>query len=515
MERRTYLKEEIHSQILPKYRLFQRRIAQRGLRKEVWCNYCKTKGHLVSNCPEVEKLEEQCTALSEALELALKILKDIIDSKSKEIALLTLIYWDVFNSKETERKSTRIRPGQRTTTTQNVYKADIVSTSKIRPVRLQYSKNLITEFRDPVSKKWTPDEKLKKRIAIKRDVNKEVKVKKDKPELSNWHQRSVEKGNIKGYLKAQARIGLCCKNKSRAKNIYDQKLNKVPEQTLETNPSLINRVNLDGIANIALETLKINIRHFSVTDASIIDEVNRVKLGKHEVPHQQTVTHQQTNKLERLSANSNNAKVFKGSIKNTREIKVKTNAPVGCQKSAEMNCANEIESKRDNYKAPIYYQKVSKGIEAKKIIDPGCQDSIEIKTIIEASKLDNESGYEKIAPNPISNYLEEPGNADNDAETCSETGDRNNDIETMIDSEDNKIIGHTERFISSKNLPSRNNENKAPINYWNEIYNLGYRYEHQIENKNNELKLFIYTKKPAKADLELSDKGFDEECYGS
>ncbi|CAG8548062.1 18018_t:CDS:1, partial [Dentiscutata erythropus] len=106
-----------------------------------------------------------------------------------------------------------------------------------------YNKDSITELHDPISKKWAPDKKLKKVITVKRDVSKKFKAKKDKPELFNWHQRSVEKRNIKGYLKAQARIGPRCEDRSRAKknsnislSIYNQKLDQVPDTNFKNQP---------------------------------------------------------------------------------------------------------------------------------------------------------------------------------------------------------------------------------------------------------------------------------------
>ncbi|CAG8774306.1 95_t:CDS:2, partial [Gigaspora rosea] len=95
----------------------------------------------------------------------------------------------------------------------------------------------------------------------------------------------------------------------------------------------------------------------------------------------------------------------------------------GLPKYAEMNLANGIEPKGDNHKGieaqekNIYWFQKPQKMRGIFQVDPGYQDGIEIKPNIEAPKLDNESSYEKIAPNPISGYLEEPENAGDDAET--------------------------------------------------------------------------------------------------
>ncbi|RIB11618.1 hypothetical protein C2G38_2202951 [Gigaspora rosea] len=403
MGRNIYPKEETQLQTPPRYKRPRREIVCRDIRKEVWCTSCKIKGHIVSKCPEIKKLEKQCAILSatmtddqltkfqevinyifgndyiddsqllQALELVLEILEVIIDSKNEE-AVPNVYKADIASTIISENKSPKC----------------LAPTPEVLSIKSQYNK-LTTEDHDAYYtsvQKFVLKERLKKGTVVKMDKN---------------------KGNIEGDLKAKARLELCYKNKRRAKKIYDQKLDQVLDTNIRNQPKPDKQSRPGWYSQYSSRNTKDKHKAFvlyqiltersdangthkakycypndsSITDTSIVDEVNRVKLA------------------------------FKGSIKNTREIKVKRNAlgieaqekkyrnditikkKVLDRKPAKINYVDEIEVKSDYHKTFTSYQKPQ-----------------EI-----SFQIGNESGYEKIAPNPISSYLEEPENADDDAET--------------------------------------------------------------------------------------------------
>ncbi|CAG8778242.1 16805_t:CDS:1, partial [Dentiscutata heterogama] len=40
---------------------------QEVIQKKPWCSYCNIKGHTVSTCPAVRKLDERCTMILRTL----------------------------------------------------------------------------------------------------------------------------------------------------------------------------------------------------------------------------------------------------------------------------------------------------------------------------------------------------------------------------------------------------------------------------------------------------------------
>ncbi|RIB16565.1 hypothetical protein C2G38_2189598 [Gigaspora rosea] len=279
---------------------------------------------------------------------------------------------------------------------------------------LQALKLVLEIFEDIIDSKNEEAVLAKKGDYVKMDKNMTVRVKNNRPEASDWYQRSAEEGNIEGYFKAQARIGLCCENKNRAKknsnissSIYNQKLDQVPDTNFKNQPKLDKQSRLDerSDTNRTHKAKYCYQNNSNATDASIVDKVNRVKLD-------------------------------------------------------------------------IYWFQKPQKMRGIFQVDPGYQDGIEIKPNIEAPKLDNESSYEKIAPNPISGYLEEPENAGDDAETWYPCNDEiPEDWLGLNDCKDFVTSIIEDEFKSGERIEYIDKAEKAQISQNNYLLN-GIRVEH-------------------------------------